>query len=97
MEMVPRWGAVTPSGRRRDLHPHLPYPNVRRLLKRIGPYPAGFLTDTPKQGTRMHKCECSGCGYIARVSPKWIAAGRLFARAANVPWCATMKGYSDDE
>jgi len=25
MEMVPWWGAVTPSGRRRDLHPHLPY------------------------------------------------------------------------
>lgn|SRR5262245_49902429 len=43
------------------------------LFKRIGPYPAGFLTDTPKQGTRMHKCECSVCGYIARVSQKWLS------------------------
>jgi len=42
------------------------------LMRRIGPYPAGFLTDTPKQGTRMLKCECSRCGYIARVSGKWL-------------------------
>jgi hypothetical protein len=42
------------------------------LIARIGPYPAGFLTDTPKQGTRMLKCECSKCGYTARVSRKWL-------------------------
>src|SRR5215471_8354626 len=36
----------------------------------IRPYPAGFLRDTPKQGTRMLKCECTICGYIARVSHK---------------------------
>jgi hypothetical protein len=43
------------------------------LFKRIGPYPAGFLTDTPKQGTRLVKCECSACGYLARVTRKWIS------------------------
>ena len=43
------------------------------LFKRIGPYPAGSLTNTPKQGTRMLKCACSACGYIARVSHKWLA------------------------
>src|SRR6516164_5773919 len=42
------------------------------LFKRIGPYPAGFLIDTPKQGTRLLKCECTACGYIARVSQKWL-------------------------
>jgi hypothetical protein len=42
------------------------------VFKRIGPYPAGYLTDTPKQGTRMHKCACRVCGYIARVSQKWL-------------------------
>jgi hypothetical protein len=42
------------------------------LFKRIGPYPAGSLTDMPKHGTRMHKCVCSTCGYIARVSRKWL-------------------------
>jgi hypothetical protein len=42
------------------------------LFKRIGPYPAGFLTDTPKQGTRMLRCQCMTCGYIARVSRRWL-------------------------
>jgi hypothetical protein len=52
------------------------------LMRRIGPYPAGFLTDSPKQGTRMLKCECSCCGYIARVSQKWLAL-------AGPPICPT--------
>src|SRR5215471_9917303 len=43
------------------------------LFKRIGPYPAGFLTYTPRQSTRMLKCECPTCGYVARVSHKWLA------------------------
>ena len=42
------------------------------LVNRIGPYPAGFLTDSPKQGTRLQRCECPGCGYLARVSAKWL-------------------------
>jgi hypothetical protein len=52
------------------------------LFKRIGPYPAGYLTDRPKQGTRMHKCECPACGYIARVSQKWLSL-------AGPPICPT--------
>ncbi|OLB71232.1 MAG: hypothetical protein AUI16_23645 [Alphaproteobacteria bacterium 13_2_20CM_2_64_7] len=52
------------------------------LFKRIGPYPAGFLTDTPKQGTRMLGCQCSVCGYRVRVSRKWLAA-------AGPPICPT--------
>jgi hypothetical protein len=43
---------------------------AKALLERIGPYPAGFLTDTPKQTTRQLKCECTLCGYTARVSRK---------------------------
>jgi hypothetical protein len=46
---------------------------AQTLFKRIGPYPAGYLTDTPKQGTRMHKCACPACGYIARVWQKWLS------------------------
>ena len=46
---------------------------TEELFKRIGSYPAGYLTDSPKQGTRMLKCVCSACGYIARVSHKWLA------------------------
>ena len=52
------------------------------LFKRIGLYPAGFLTDSPKQGTRMRKCECSICGYTARVARKWLAL-------AGPPICPT--------
>jgi len=43
------------------------------LIERIGPYPAGYLTYSPKQSTRMHKCWCSTCGYVARVSQKWLS------------------------
>ena len=52
------------------------------LFKRIGPYPAGFLTDTPKQGTRMLKCECSTCGYTVRITRKWLTL-------AGPPICPT--------
>jgi hypothetical protein len=45
---------------------------AQTLFERIGPYPAGFLTDTPKQGTRMLKCECSTCGYTVRITRKWL-------------------------
>jgi SprT-like family len=46
---------------------------AQALFKRIGPYPAGFLTHMPKQGTRMLRCECGVCDYIARVSQKWLS------------------------
>jgi len=54
------------------------------LFKRIGPYPAGYLTDTPKQGTRMLKCECSTCGYTVRITRKWLDL-------AGPPICPTDK------
>jgi hypothetical protein len=55
---------------------------AQTLFKRIGPYPAGFLTDSPKQGTRLLKCECFACGYIARVSQKWLSC-------SGTPICPT--------
>jgi hypothetical protein len=62
------------------------------LFKRIGPYPAGFLTDTPKQGTRMLKCHCSICGYIARVSHKWLAlAGPPICPSDKIQLTATAR------
>ena len=44
-------------------------------LERIGPYPAGHLTDQKKQGTRLLKCQCASCGYLARVSQRWLTQG----------------------
>jgi hypothetical protein len=52
------------------------------LFKHIGTYPAGFLVDTPKQGTRQLKCECPACGYNARVNRKWLSL-------AGPPVCPT--------
>jgi hypothetical protein len=59
------------------------------LFKRIGPYPAGFLTDTPKQGTRMLKCECSSCGYTVRITRKWpTLAGPPICPTDRIPLVA---------
>jgi SprT-like family len=55
---------------------------AKALFKRIGLYPAGFLTDTPKQGTRMRRCECPKCGYLVRVARKWLSS-------AGPPICPT--------
>jgi hypothetical protein len=52
------------------------------LFKRIGPYPAGSITDMPKQSTRMLKCMCSACGYVARVNRMWL-------ERAGPPVCPT--------
>jgi SprT-like family len=43
-----------------------------KLIRMIGAYPAGFITDRPKQGTRLARCECEACGYLARVTRKWL-------------------------
>lgn len=58
-------------------------PQLRDLLEKIaleiGPlsHPAltaAMLAATP-QATRMLKCECSGCGYVARTTQKWLDVG----------------------
>jgi hypothetical protein len=55
---------------------------AKALFKQIGPYPAGYLTDAPKQGTRQLQCKCATCGYVARVSNKWLVS-------AGPPICPT--------
>lgn len=50
------------------------------LAKQLGPYSHARLTGRessgpPKQGTRMIKCECGGCGYVFRTTRKWIETG----------------------
>ena len=66
------------------------------LFKRIGPYPAGFLTDTPRQTTRQLKCACSLCGYTARVTRKWLAvAGPPICPSDRVPLRETLSGAGE--
>jgi hypothetical protein len=59
------------------------------LMRSIGPYPAGYLTDSPRQSTRMLKCQCRVCGYIARVSQKWLGlAGPPICPTDRIPLVA---------
>jgi hypothetical protein len=72
------------------------------LLKKIGPYPAGFLTDMPKQGVRNRRCECETCGYLCRVTRKWLEhAGPPICPTDKIPLTfktghLKIKGNSDD-
>ena len=52
---------------------------VTPILAEAGPLPharldfnGGLTTRPPKQTTRLLKCECPACGYIARVAWKWL-------------------------
>lgn len=45
------------------------------FIAKHGDYPAGNLNASKgrkKQGTRLIKCECETCGYIARTTAKWL-------------------------
>lgn len=57
---------------------------VRPILKLAGALPHKKLSamrgPTKKQGTRLLKCECAECGYVVRVTAKWL-------EAAGAPFC----------
>ena len=51
---------------------------LQGMVMEIGPYPhpkfdPGLGSGRKKQSTRMIKCECQDCGYIARTSSRWIS------------------------
>jgi hypothetical protein len=47
---------------------------IKIIVDKIGEFPAGRLnlTKRKKKGTYLLKCECPECGYVARVTAKWI-------------------------
>lgn len=48
---------------------------LKPMMESLGDYPHSELklkTARKKQTTRMIKCECSACGYVARTASKWI-------------------------
>jgi hypothetical protein len=47
---------------------------LAQLVEELGDYPHAKLdaSNAKKQGTRMLKCECPDCGYIAYTSRKWL-------------------------
>lgn len=58
------------------------------VLASVGPFPHapldwnGARSGPKKQGTRLLKCECDICGYLCRVTSKWIDS-------AGAPVCPT--------
>jgi hypothetical protein len=57
------------------------------VMARIGAYPAGGMITggRKKQSTRLLKCECTDCGYTARVSAKWVAEGTPICPIDDLP------------
>lgn len=59
---------------------------IAPILARLGPYPHGALklgeSPAKKQGTRLVKVSCPTCGYVCRVTRKWLDA-------AGAPICPT--------
>jgi hypothetical protein len=48
---------------------------LKEIIEEIGEYPHAALTKSnapPKQGTRMLKVLCPGCGCICRMTQKWV-------------------------
>ena len=47
---------------------------LHRIAKTLGKYPHAVLTpgEKPKQSTRLIKVSCPSCGYVARVTRKWL-------------------------
>ncbi len=47
---------------------------IKTIVAKIGEFPAGRLnlTKRKKKATYLLKCECQQCGYVARVTAKWL-------------------------
>jgi hypothetical protein len=58
----------------------------KTLIAKLGDYPHQALQPSKikRQGARLLKCECPVCGYIARVTNKWI-------ENAGAPICPTCE------
>jgi len=66
---------------------------AKPIIAEIGRYPhAALIASQKKQTTRLIKCECQSCGYIARVSSKWLDT--IGAPLCPNPDCAD--GYDED-
>ncbi|HEY1448864.1 MAG TPA: SprT-like domain-containing protein [Caulobacteraceae bacterium] len=68
----------------------------KRYAERVGAYPAGKVNPDEgrkKQTTRLVKVECGECGYVARVTRKWLDE----AGAPHCPNHGAMKAETQDE
>jgi hypothetical protein len=70
---------------------------IQELFTRIGRYPAGFVTVSPRQTTRQLKCVCVVCGYTARISRKWLAVGTPICPVDRVSMVETTQSDAAEE
>lgn len=75
---------------------------LEQMAVDLGPFPhekLNWMGKIPKkQTTRMIKCECAECGYVARTSTKWIEdAGTPICPKDKVPMLANVDPGSDPE
>jgi hypothetical protein len=77
---------------------------VAPILATVGPLPHARLSDAcfssgpKKQTTRLIKCECGECGYVARVTAKWLReAGAPICPAHMAPMSHPELGDDDED
>lgn len=61
---------------------------LAEIAGKLGPYPHSVLTATGKlktQTTRLLKVQCTSCGYVARVTNKWLEVGTPICPADEIP------------
>lgn len=57
---------------------------LKTISKTIGKYPHAELhRPPPKDHARLIKLECPKCGYVARVTKKWLDTGELICNNCN--------------
>lgn len=75
---------------------------IEPIMEDLGPLPHSKLTPMSgfkkPQTTRQLKCECGVCGYLVRVTKKWLeTAGAPICPTDKVPLVADAPEESDDE
>ena len=84
-EAVPSSGTSNPAYERLEAQ-------LKKVAGKLGDYPHARLdlSSRKKQTTRMLKCVCKECGYVARTTQKWL-------ESTGAPLCACNEEQMDVE
>ena len=71
------------------------------IISQVGEYPHPKLSPlalkTKKQGTRLLKASCDGCGYTVRVTAKWLEIGAPICPTCEVAMDAGAENEPKDD
>ena len=74
---------------------------LNALISEVGEYPHSKLSPlalrTKKQGTRLLKASCDGCGYTVRVTAKWLEIGAPICPTCGVAMDAGAENEPPEE